>query len=269
VGRGPFAALLAYAGVLFPAMGFVNVYPMRFSWVADHFAYQAVAVLAAATVCGAAAWGAAWPPAGRRGAAFFAAAVLVALGARTSTHTGTFRDEDTLWTATLQQNPACFMCETNYGISLLERGRTDEAAAHLEASRRLKPDEVSTLLNLARVDELRGRLGEAAATLREARRVAPSNAAVLVNLANAEARAGRVEEAIAAYREALAAGSSVDYLAHNGLGAALVRKGALADGIAHFREAVRLRPDYAAAGTNLERALKTASEKEAVMQTKP
>ena len=48
VGRGPFAALLVYVGVLFPALGFVNVYPMRFSWVADHFAYQAVAVLAAA-----------------------------------------------------------------------------------------------------------------------------------------------------------------------------------------------------------------------------
>ena len=101
---------------------------------------------------------------------------------------------------------------------------------------------------------------EAAATLREARRIDPSNAAVLVNLANAEARAGRVDEAIASYREALRAGSPVDYLAHNGLGAALMRRGESADAIEHFREALRLRPGYAGAQANLERALKAGSD---------
>ena len=136
----------------------------------------------------------------------------------------------------------------------------DEAATHLEASLRLKPGEVPTLLNLARIDELRGRYDEAAATLRAARRIDPSNAAVLINLANAEARAGRVDEAIAAYREALRAGSPVDYLAHNGLGAALMRRGESADAIEHFREALRLRPGYAGAQANLERALKAGGD---------
>ncbi|MGA7990644.1 MAG: O-GlcNAc transferase, partial [Thermoanaerobaculia bacterium] len=53
-GRGPLAGLLLFGGVLFPAMGFFNVYAMRYSYVADHFAYQAVAVASACAVCGAA-----------------------------------------------------------------------------------------------------------------------------------------------------------------------------------------------------------------------
>ena len=49
---GPLAGLLLFGGVLFPAMGFFNVYAMRYSWVADHFAYQAVAIAAACVACG-------------------------------------------------------------------------------------------------------------------------------------------------------------------------------------------------------------------------
>ena len=51
IGRGPLAAVLLFCGTLVPALGFVNVYPMRFSFVADHFQYHAsialIALLAA------------------------------------------------------------------------------------------------------------------------------------------------------------------------------------------------------------------------------
>ena len=39
--RGPLAALLFFVGTLFPALGFVNVFPFRYSYVADHFQYLA------------------------------------------------------------------------------------------------------------------------------------------------------------------------------------------------------------------------------------
>ena len=39
--RGPLAAFLFFAGTLFPVLGFVNVYPFLFSFVADHFQYLA------------------------------------------------------------------------------------------------------------------------------------------------------------------------------------------------------------------------------------
>ena len=51
IGRGPLVAVLFFAGTLLPALGFANVYPMRYSFVADHFQYLAsvgLIVLAAA-----------------------------------------------------------------------------------------------------------------------------------------------------------------------------------------------------------------------------
>ena len=39
--RAPLAGLLFFGGTLFPALGFFNVYPFRYSFVADHFQYLA------------------------------------------------------------------------------------------------------------------------------------------------------------------------------------------------------------------------------------
>src|SRR5207245_5163521 len=39
IGRGPLAAVLYFAITLAPALGFVDVYPFRYSFVADHFQY--------------------------------------------------------------------------------------------------------------------------------------------------------------------------------------------------------------------------------------
>ena len=39
--RGPLAGFLIFAGTLFPVLGFFNIYPFRYAYVADHFAYLA------------------------------------------------------------------------------------------------------------------------------------------------------------------------------------------------------------------------------------
>ena len=40
--RGPLAGFLIFTGTLFPVLGFLNVYPFRYSYVADHFQYLAI-----------------------------------------------------------------------------------------------------------------------------------------------------------------------------------------------------------------------------------
>jgi hypothetical protein len=39
--RGPLAGWMFFCGTLFPVLGFLNVYPFRYSYVADHFQYLA------------------------------------------------------------------------------------------------------------------------------------------------------------------------------------------------------------------------------------
>jgi len=255
VGRGPLTSLLLFLGVLVPAMGFFNVYAMRYSWVADHFAYQALAVFAACTVCAAASWIAPLGIAPRRIAAALGLAVLAVLASRTHAQSRSYRNEETLWRDTLERSPSCFMCETNYGNWLMEKGREAEAVPHFEKSLSLKPDNVPALLNLARIEEQGGRLDAATDHLRVALRIAPQDTTVLINLATVSTKSGRIDEAIASYEEALRLGASESPIAHNGLGAALMQRGRVTEAIEQFRETLRLDPDYAYARANLERAL--------------
>ncbi len=255
VGRGPLTSLLLFLGVLVPAMGFFNVYAMRYSWVADHFAYQALAVFAACTVCAAASWIAPLGIAPRRIAAALGLAVLAVLASRTHAQSRSYRNEETLWRDTLERSPSCFMCETNYGNWLMEKGREAEAVPHFEKSLSLKPDNVPALLNLARIEEQGGRLDAATDHLRAALRIAPQDTTVLINLATVSTKSGRIDEAIASYEEALRLGASESPIAHNGLGAALMQRGRVTEAIEQFREALRLDPDYVYARANLERAL--------------
>ena len=254
-GRGPLAGVLLYAGVVFPAMGFFNVYAMRYSYVADHFAYQAVAVAAACAACGLAALlsGAGAPT--RRAVAAVGIAALAVLGAASFRQSRAYAGEDVLWRDTLAKNAECFMCHNNYGYWLLTRGRVAEAVGHFEQSLRIKPDNVLALLNLARVEEQRGDFDGAVARYRAALAVDPTDTVVLVNLGTLYTKAHRSEDAIAQYEEALRHPSPEEYLARNGLGVALIQQGRVAEAVEEFREALRLRPGYGMARANLERAL--------------
>jgi tetratricopeptide (TPR) repeat protein len=258
IGRGPLTVLLLFGGVLFPAMGFFNVYAMRYSYVADHFAYQAVAVAAAGIVCGVASLLTASRLAVTRAASAAAVAVIVFFGVTASRQARVFENAETLWRDTLAKNPNCFMCHTNYGFWLSEQGRAGEAVGHFEDSLRIRPDNVPTLLNLAKIEEDRGRFDAAAGRLRAALAIDPADTTVLINLATVETKAGRLDEAVARYREVLKIGSSADYLAHNGLAVALARRGDFPGAIEEFQAALRANPDYAPARANLEKLLAAA-----------
>ena len=55
IGRGPLAAVLIFAGLLLPVLGFFNVAYMQYSYVADHFQYHAAIPLVALAVAAVAA----------------------------------------------------------------------------------------------------------------------------------------------------------------------------------------------------------------------
>jgi len=258
LGRGPLVGLLLFGGVLFPAMGFFNVYAMRYSYVADHFAYQAVAVFAACLACGVATLVEGRASFLRWGAGVAGVAALALLGFLSFRQSRAYASEETLWRDTIEKSPDCFMCHTNYGFYLAGKERVDEAVAHFETSLRLKPDNVQALLNLAHVEEQRGRLDAAASRLRAALKVDPTDTTVLVNLATIHTKTGKYAEAVTEYEEALKVPFADDHVAHNGLGVALLGQGRVKEAIVEFQRALDTRPDYEGARANLERALAMA-----------
>ncbi len=252
--RAPLAAALLYAGILFPALGFVEVFPFLYSFVADHFQYLASAALLPALAAGIALGLSRLKP-GMRTAGWAAMAGLVAaLAAMTSRQCAMYADAQTLWRTTIARNPGCWMAYNNLASGLLDAGRTDEALADIRTSLKLYPENSAARANLGDLYQREGRLDEALTQYAKALELDPDNIVAHNNLGNALARLGRMDQAVAQYRMALAV--RPDYaLAHTSLGDAYLKMGRLDPAIAQFRWAIRDDPGDTGTHSNLGTAL--------------
>jgi tetratricopeptide (TPR) repeat protein len=243
IGKGALVAVLFFAGTLGPALGFVNVYPMRYSFVADHFQYLASVGLI--TLCAA---GLARIP------RVIPVALVVLLGALTWQQGGIYRNLETLWRDTLVKNPDCWMAYNNLGDALFQKGAADEAFADFQRALEIKPDYTEAHNNLGGALLQKGAVDEAIAHFQRALEITPDNAVAHNNLGNALLQMGHADEAIAHFQRALEI--KPDYTeAHNNLGNALLQKGAVDEAIAHFQRALEITPDNAVAHYNLGNAL--------------
>jgi tetratricopeptide (TPR) repeat protein len=255
--RAPLAGFLIFAGTLFPVLGFLNVYPFVYSWVADHFQYLAslgviVPVASALTVA------LRRPGLAKTGGIAVPCALLLTLGVLTWRQAGMYRDSETLYRETLRRNPASWMAHYNLGTELSAvPGRLSEAVAEFEAAVRIKPDHQKAHNNLGEaLSQLPGRLLDAIAEYQAALRLDPRYGKAHYNLGNALAGIpGRTPEAIAEYQAALRLDPD-SAEAHDNLGNLLARTpGKLPEAIAEYEAAIRLRPDHARAHYNLANAL--------------
>jgi tetratricopeptide (TPR) repeat protein len=122
LGRGPLVAILIFGGALFPVMGFVPVYPMRFSWVADHFQYHANFAMFA--LLGAMLIKIRIPQNVGRGVL---GVVLGLLAWKSNAQGLMYQNVETLWRTTVEVNPTSWMAHENLGVELKSQGRMDEA----------------------------------------------------------------------------------------------------------------------------------------------
>jgi protein O-mannosyl-transferase len=139
LGRGPLTAVLFFAGTLLPALGFFNIYPMRFSFVADHFQYLASAGLLALLGAGVHQAWTRWRPTPALLSWSMLAVPVALLGALTWRQTGVYHDVLTLWNDTLAKNPDCWMAYHNRGMANLQRGQAQEALADYTRAIELNP----------------------------------------------------------------------------------------------------------------------------------
>jgi tetratricopeptide (TPR) repeat protein len=210
IGRGPFTVAAAFCGCLFPALGFFDVYPFRFSFVADHFQYHASAVLLAGIAAGGA-WAATRRPAWRGPIAAFGACACLALAAQTIRQSGVYRDLQTLGRDTLEKNPSAWAMRDILGPYLMTIGRAAEAEEVyrpvLDGSAPPPPwphDQAKLHYNRARAVEAQGRLAEAEAGYRRAILLDSLYPKPRNNLAKMLADTGRRDEAVQVYEALLA-----------------------------------------------------------------
>jgi hypothetical protein len=88
-----------------------------------------------------------------------------------------YRSETAIWADTVAKRPGNARARGALGLAYSREGRSDEAIAELNEARRLNPDDLQDLLNLAVAYAADGRLGEAVATAGEAAAVRGRRAA--------------------------------------------------------------------------------------------
>ena len=251
IGKGPLTAILFFAGSLFPALGFFNVYPMRYSFVADHFQYLScigiIVIFSSGvdTITG-----------NKKSLASFIllAALLTTLGKLTWNQGPVYKNELSLWKDTVKKNPNAWIAHNNIGAILFAEGKNEEAISHYKMTIKLKPTHSKAYNNLGVALGAKGKTEEEIFHYKMAIKFKPDYAEAHYNLGVALGAEGKTEEEIFHYKMAIKL--KPDFvLAHYNLGVALGAEGKIEEAISHYKMAIKINPDYANAHFNLGFAL--------------
>ena len=205
LGRGPLVAVLFFGGALLPFLGFVDFYFLRYSFVSDHLQYLASAGLLALAGAAIARGLERLRGPGLRLASVGLMVVLALLATLVARRVPVYADDETLWRATIAENPDAWVAHMLLGFELAERGAYDEAIASYDRAEALTEG-----FPRARVAAMRGEARLAAgdfagaiADLKDAVEVKPTNFDHRWALARALEQAGRPRQADRQYRHAL------------------------------------------------------------------
>ncbi len=259
--RAPLAALLYFGITLGPALGFVNVYPFRFSFVADHFQYLAgvgIIALIAASIDWLVCRLRTSSPALRGMAAAMPLGLI--LGILTWNQSRLYAAPRVLYEETLRRNPSAWLAHLNLGFLADQDPLQGKAAAmaHYRAALAINPDEAQVHKNLGTDYMESGLYEDALKEYQAAVRLAPGYSEAYLNMGADLQHLGRYQEAEAAYREALAIKPEVA-VAHYDLGVALTYLGRREEALTQVKEALRIQPDYTEA-RRLQQDLAITSE---------
>ncbi len=226
IGRGPLAAVLIFGVVLVPALGFFDVFPFRYSFVADHFQYHASIALFALAAAG---WSQASDKLPEDGAWFgpvAAGSMLLALGFVAFQQTQVYRNLQTLYEHVVERNPESWVAQHNLGNVYRDLGRPEEAAACYRRALALRPNDSKALYNYATVLAQLGDLDKASAMIQSVLEIEPDSNLARHELGLIYYNQGKVDLAIEQLSEAVRSlPSHAAWRVH--LAVVLIRKGDL------------------------------------------
>ena len=257
-GRGPLAAVLLFVALLLPGLGFVLGNAAPAIYVADHWAYLAVAVPAAAVgalLVIALSW-IRFPWVARVLRVAVAAACVGALGFISSQQQMIYDREESVWQNALAEQPGSSVAVNAYARLLLRQGNDLKASELMEKTPISGPPDVSTFQTRGQIYLVQHRYSEATGALLEAHLLAPEDEQITTQLAESYMRGGQSEEAMRLYHQALK-GPPSDAPMLNDLGLILMSQGKVDDAIAQYEAALKVNPRFVPAKINLAQALES------------
>lgn len=162
-------AVVIYGILIFPALGFFNIYPMKFSYVADHFQYlacipvivltfEAIQCLANKTNL-------------NRYVLIVAGSLyLFSMACLTFMQTQVYANDETLFLDVIQKNPSSAHAYNNLGVYLLNRGRVEDSIVYLKQAVQIDSSYTKAKMNLAYAYQQAGEKNEAHALFMDIKR---------------------------------------------------------------------------------------------------
>ena len=284
IGRAPLVAVLFFAGTLAPALGFFDIFPMRYSFVADHFQYLASIGLIVLCVGVITTILLGFGPLHRTMGFTAYGVMILVLGMLVWQQGHIYKDAETLWQDTIAKNPDAWMAYNNLGNILTIQGKLDEGVRYYKRAIAINPNYAGAYNNLGFAYGKRGMLDEAISECKKALAIDPDFAEAHNNLGLTYANKGMLDEAISEYKKALVINPNyvkarfnlrAAYLnkgrvekvifeykkalsidpnnieAHHNLGIAYGKKGMFKEAIFHFKKTIAINPNFAKAYNNL------------------
>ncbi|MBN1900325.1 tetratricopeptide repeat protein [Candidatus Sumerlaeota bacterium] len=244
--KGPFVAILFFSITLMPALGFFDIYPMQFSFVADHFQYLAsigLIVLYTTSVSYLLRISLLKSGNGKDGyLIIFWALVLFLSGFLTWKQSHIYRDMGTLWRDTLAKNPNAWIAHINLSTHLIEEGKLPEARYHAAQAIKLKSDQTDPYNNLGNIYKIEGNLDQSLKEYLKALEINPQDYKTLNNLGVINEQLGDIKKAIHYFSKATEVKPNFAK-AHYNLGLILVKDHKFDQGVHHYSESLKIDPD--------------------------
>lgn len=222
-GKGPLAAVAFFAISLIPALGFFDVFPFRYSFVADHFQYLASLGIIAGIVAVLASKRKFFLGYLRPAAAIGGLLLTGTLWALTFRQSSAYRDAETLWQDTVVKNPACWMAYNNLGHLYLQKNDRDRAEEFFRRAVAIDPGKADQISNLGLIFLYKGMLPDALREFKKAAAISPSDGRVSSNLGLTYLQMDSLKEAEREFKRTIALNQGHAY-AHCNLGVIYLRR---------------------------------------------
>jgi tetratricopeptide (TPR) repeat protein len=260
-------ALGAFCVLLFPVLGFFDMYYLAISRVSDHFAYLSLipilALLSAVSTSTVSPASLSWfrPHISRfmlHARQFLAAAVVLMLAFLSFSRAKVMATDEGLWLDTLTKNTTAWTAHNNLACILAEKHDFEQAAQHFEASLEYNPANAGAHANLGALLEQRGDFAEAEKHFLRSLQLKPNDGDAQRMYATFLAARGRGVDALAHYQEALRV--QADTQTRLDYAALLHQSGNLREMAAQYRVVLEREPTSLDALNNLAWALATSAD---------
>lgn len=248
-GRPMLAGLGYYVVTLLPILGFMNIYFMRYSLVADHWQYTSIIGAVALAVGLIAASVNRRPRTLLLPARIAGGMVVMALAFLTWQQCHIYTNMETLWRDTIRKNPSAWMAHNNLGLWLDEQGRYAEAIEFYNRALKLRPDLAQHHYNRGKAYGSKEEYVQAIADYNRAIELDPTYSDAYNNRGMAYGALGDADREMQDYTQALQT-RPTNAEAYNNRGSAYQKLNDFANAVRDLSKAIELSPKYALAFRN-------------------